>query len=110
MTLTNPDNKTCFHFHTVIIQRYANPVYGKVYSVQHFFIKNVSDLRQVVDFLRFPPPQKTDRHDITNILLKVALNTMTQTLTELKAITFKNKHEVVLGCYLPLHKIDCMKQ
>jgi hypothetical protein len=26
--------------------------------------------------LRFPPPKKTDRHDITEILLKVALNTI----------------------------------
>ena len=77
-----------------------------MYSIQHFLKKNVSDLRQVVDFLRFPPPQKTDRHDITDILLKVALNTMTQTLTQLKAITFKNKHEVLLGCYLPLDKIQ----
>jgi hypothetical protein len=36
----------------------------------------------------------------------VALNTMTQTLTQLKAIRFKNKHEVLLGCYLPLDKIQ----
>jgi hypothetical protein len=40
----------------------------------------VSDLRQVVGFLRvlkFPPPIKTDSHDIAEILLKVALNTTT---------------------------------
>jgi hypothetical protein len=29
--------------------------------------------------LRFPPPSKTDRHDITEILLKVALNIITIT-------------------------------
>jgi hypothetical protein len=37
--------------------------------------------RQVGGFLRvlrFPPPINTDRHDITEILLKVALNTMTR--------------------------------
>ena len=28
-------------------------------------------------FFRFPPPFKTDHHDITEILLKVALNTVT---------------------------------
>ena len=37
----------------------------------------VSDLRHVGVFLRFPSPIKTDRHDITEILLKVALNTIT---------------------------------
>ena len=42
-------------------------------------IKFVNDLRHVGGFLRvlrFPPPNKTDRHDITEILLKVALNTI----------------------------------
>ena len=41
-------------------------------------IKFVSDLLQVCGFirvLRFPPPiKKTGRHDITDILLKVALH------------------------------------
>ena len=36
-----------------------NPVYGEVYSIQHYVIKFVSDLRQVGGFLRAPrfPPQ-----------------------------------------------------
>jgi hypothetical protein len=35
---------------------------GKVYSIQHYMIKFVSDLRQVSGLLRFPPPIKlTDR-------------------------------------------------
>jgi hypothetical protein len=45
-------------------------------------IKFVSDLRQVGGFLwvlQFSPPIKTDRHDIAEILLKVALNTIKQT-------------------------------
>ena len=37
------------------------------------------DLRQVGDFLRFLPPKKTDRLDITEILLKVTLYTITLT-------------------------------
>ena len=44
----------------------------------------VSDLRQVGGFLRvlqFPSPNKTDRYDITDILLKVALNTIALTLS-----------------------------
>ena len=54
----------------------SNPVHG-VYSIQHYVIKFVSDLRQVGGFpqvLRFP-----DHHDITEILLNVALNTINQT-------------------------------
>jgi hypothetical protein len=38
-----------------------NPVHGKVYLIQHYVIKYVSDLRQVGGFLRvlwFPPPIK----------------------------------------------------
>ena len=38
-----------------------NPIYGKVYSIQHYVIKFVSDLQQVSGFLwvlRFPPPIK----------------------------------------------------
>ena len=40
----------------------------------------VSDWRQVGGFLQVPvsPTNKTDRHDITEILLKVALNTTNQ--------------------------------
>jgi len=37
------------------------PAHGKVYSIQHYLIKFVSDLRQVGDFLRvlrFPPSIK----------------------------------------------------
>ena len=36
----------------------SNPVHGEVYSIQHYVIKSVSDLRQVGGFLRFPPPMK----------------------------------------------------
>ena len=41
----------------------------EVYSIQHYVIKFVSDLRQDGGFLRFPPPI-TDCYDITEILLK----------------------------------------
>ena len=39
----------------------SNPVHGEVYSIQHYVIKIVSDLRQVIGFLlvlRFPSPMK----------------------------------------------------
>jgi hypothetical protein len=51
-------------------------------------IKLVSDLRQVGGFLRvlrFPPPIKTDRHDIAAIVLNVAISTITQTTNHLKS-------------------------
>ena len=60
-----------------------NPAHGKVYSIQHCVIKFVNDLRQVDGFLRvlrFPPPMKLTAMDITEIFLKVALNTITLTL------------------------------
>ena len=69
-------------------------------GVQHYVIKFVSDLRQVggsFRILRFPPPlhNKTDRHDIAEILLKVALNTIKQT----------NKHTCI--CILNSSYIQC---
>ena len=65
----------------------SNPVHCEVHWIQHYVIKLVSDLRQVVCFplrvLCFPSPKKkTDRHDITEILLKVVLNTKILSLTK----------------------------
>ena len=62
----------------------TNPVHGEVYSIKHYVIKFVSDLRQADGFLRvllFPSPIKlTAMHNIAEILLKVALNTIALTL------------------------------
>ena len=58
-----------------------NPVHGKVYSIQHCWIKFVNDLLQDQG-RRFSPgtpvssTNKTDHHELTEILLKVALNTI----------------------------------
>jgi hypothetical protein len=46
-------------------------IVGEVYSIQHYVIKFVSDSTST---------NKTDRHDITEILLKVALNTIKPTI------------------------------
>ena len=35
-----------------------NPAHGEVYLIQHYVIKDVSDLRLVGGFLQFPPPIK----------------------------------------------------
>jgi len=51
----------------------------KMYLIQHYVIKFVSDLRQVVGFSQGTPvshTNKTDHHDINEILLKVALDTI----------------------------------
>ena len=60
----------------------SNSVHGEVYSIQHYVIKFVSDLRQVGGFLLFSSvssTNKTDRHDMAEILLKVALNIINPT-------------------------------
>ena len=54
----------------------SNAAPGEVYSIQHYVIKFVSDLRQVFPGSPVSSTNKTDRHDITEILLKVALNTI----------------------------------
>ena len=51
-----------------------------MYSILHYVIKFVSKIWQVGGFLQvlwFPPSNKTDRYDITEILLKWVLNTIT---------------------------------
>jgi hypothetical protein len=63
-----------------------NPVYGDVYSIHHYVMKFDNVLQQVVGFLwvlRFPPPIKLTAtiYDITEILLKVALNTINHGLS-----------------------------
>ena len=60
-----------------------------VYSIQNAVITFLSELRQVGCFLwvlRFPPPYKTDRHDIAEILLKVALNTINLKITRVRRL------------------------
>ena len=52
----------------------SNPVHGKVYSIQHYVIKFVSEMQHGTPV---SSTDKTDRHNITEILLKVELNTIT---------------------------------
>ena len=71
-------------------------------------IKFVSDLRQVGGFSAGPPvssTNKTDRHDIAEILLKVALNTISnkqtnnQTIVEILFLLV-NSGEQIINCRL----------
>jgi hypothetical protein len=46
-----------------------------VYSIQHYVIKIVSNLRQIGGFLGTPvsSTNKTDHHDITEVVLNMSL-------------------------------------
>jgi len=60
----------------------SNPLHGEAYSIQHYVIKFVSELRQIGGFFPGTPlssTNKTDHHDITEILLKMGINTIDQT-------------------------------
>ena len=62
----------------------SNTAHGGVYSIQHYVIKFISDLRQTTGLWFFLGTLvfstiKTDRQDLSEILLKVALNTKTLT-------------------------------
>ena len=93
-----------------------NPVHGEVYSIQHYVIKFVSDLRQVGGFC--PDPQicstnKTDHHDITEILLKVPLNTIKQSENVLRWFSAKNWFSIIcdedwLITYIQIHVDFCL--
>ena len=55
-----------------------NPAHGEVYSIQHSVMMFVSDLRHVGRFSQgtsVSSTDKTDHHNIAEILLKVALST-----------------------------------
>jgi hypothetical protein len=63
----------------------SNPAHGEVYSIQHYVIKFISALWQVGGFLGVllipvSSTNKTDLHDITEILLKVAFKTIILTI------------------------------
>jgi len=54
----------------------SNPRSDEVYSIQHYVIKFVSDLRRFSPGSPVSFTNKTDHHDLTEILLKVASNTL----------------------------------
>ena len=77
----------------------SNPAHGELYSIQHYVIKFISDLRQVSDFFPFTlvsSTNKTDRHDITEILFKVVLNTINLTLLCINGEQSKSSTLVIL--------------
>jgi hypothetical protein len=91
-------NKTNNHLSPVI--KFVSDLrhVGVQQDVQHYVIKFVSDLRHVGDFFGYSF-NKTDRHDVAEILLKVALNTISQT----KPVYFAMAPNLLYGiiCTLP---------
>jgi hypothetical protein len=65
-------------------------------GVQHYVIKFVSGFLWV---LRFPPPLKLTATNIAEILLKVALNTIKQTLINFKSAV----QDIYEECYSLKH-------
>ena len=63
-----------FHIRSTLYDKVvsSNLAHSVVYSIQHYVIKFVSDLRHVGGF----SANKTDCHDIAEILLEVAWNTL----------------------------------
>jgi hypothetical protein len=94
----------------------CNPVHSEVYSIQHYVIKLVIDLRQVgglLQVLLFPPPIKlTTMINTAEILLKMALNTINQTLAKtqlFRGVVFNSgETSSNLLCPLDLSVIETM--
>ena len=88
----------------------SNPARREVYAMHHYVIKFVSDLRQVgVSFFLASSTHKTDRYKITEILLKMALNTIALTRIKFKIsitnkLTYRKSHNV-FARYNIEHKI-----
>ena len=82
----------------------SKPVQGKVYLIPHYMIKFVSDLWQVGGFspgTEVASTNKTDHHNKTEILVKVALNTIKLTSYEVSSVwpfsVSKKGHYYFLG-------------
>ena len=68
-----------------------NPIHSEVYSIQHYVIKVCQWLttgRWFSPGTLISSTNKTERNDITEILLKVALNTINQIILETVSVNF----------------------
>ena len=86
----------------------SNPTHDEVISIQLYVIKFVSDLRQVGGFLRvlqFPPPIKLTVAIYTEILLKVALNTITLTITLVSVKCIQSMNNAIFQTRIKLRSV-----
>ena len=78
--------------------------------MQPYVIKFLSDLRQVCGFLRVlrvSSTNKTDCHDITEILFKVALNTINKQTNQYLLCQMERTHSICGIVKLCNSKMDC---
>ena len=72
------------HITTKVVS--SNPLMAMCTRQKNYMIRFVSDQQPIGVFLRehrFPPPITIYRHDITDIVLEVALNNITPLLTQI---------------------------
>ena len=76
MVFRFPTTYSIIAYHTKAVS--LNPAHGVVYSMQHYVKKFASALRISMVFTGYsvPSTNKTDRHDIAELLLKVLSNTI----------------------------------
>ena len=81
----------------------SNPVRGEVYSIQQYVIKMCQWLATGRWFSPVSSTNKTDRRDIAEILLKVALITINQTIKQFdKTTKCQNEQKCCLAkCWYP---------
>ena len=66
-----------FEMYTIlIVVVHSNIIVCNYHTIQHYVMKFVNDLLQVGDLHRVSSYNKTDHHNITEILLKVMLRTI----------------------------------
>jgi len=90
-------------------QSCSNSVHGKVYSIQHY-VKKFCQLLVTGQWFstgtQVSSTNKTCPHDITEILLKMALNTITLNLQSCFAIIDLNSHKTLILARGPL--LSCL--
>ena len=87
-----------------------NPADGEMYSIQHYVINFVSDLRQIGCFFPDTPvssTNNTDCHDIADILLKVAFSTTNHNPIAFSFIVGNVRHEY--ECCVPICRMSYLK-
>jgi hypothetical protein len=97
-----------------LIPHYVIQFVSDLRQIPHYVIQFVSELRQVGGFYSGTPVSstnkfKTDCHDITEILLKVALNTITLLFTLVSKTERESVHSPWRQRSLPIYRYTCIQ-